>query len=237
MERRHPEMLNPANRNNKHLVFKWLDEVVHHRTILDAVEDLIGPNILVWGSVLFIKEPDSEAFVSWHQDMTYAPLDPYDGVTAWLELTASNQESGCMQMVPGSHHDPIRTHHDRYGEHNILTRGQTIEGLDETQAVDVILEPGQISLHHGCTIHSSTPNRSSKRRIGIAIQQYLPTHVREVNGRGYAQLARGKDGHDHFEHQPRPQADMTPQSIAVQTLTNEHCANFLYKDASQKRAY
>ena len=170
MERRYPNEVNPENRNNAHLVFKCLDGVAHHRVILDAVEDLIGQNILVWGSVLFIKEPQTKAFVSWHQDMTYPSLHPHDGVTAWLALTASNRESGCVQMMPGSHHDPIRVHHDRYGEHNILTRGQTIEGLDETQAVNVVLEPGQMSLHHGRTIHGSTPNRSSERRIGIAIQ-------------------------------------------------------------------
>ena len=237
VEDRFPEEVNSQNRNNNHLVFKCLDEVVHHPIILDAVEDLIGPNILVWGSVLFIKEPDSKAFVSWHQDMTYPPLDPHDGVTAWLALTTSDKDSGCMQMMLGSHHAEIRIHHDRYGEHNILTRGQTIEGLDQSQAVDIVLEPGQISLHHGRTIHSSTPNCSANRRIGIAVQQYLPTHVRELDRRGFAQLARGSDEHRHFDHLPRPVDDMTAEAVAARAMNNEHWANFLYKGATQKRAY
>ena len=236
-ERRYPKALNAQKRTKAHLLFKWIDDLMRHRVLADAVEDLIGPDILAWGTVLFIKEPDSKAFVSWHQDMTYPPLDPHDGVTAWLALTASHRESGCMRMMPGSHHGGIRAHHDRYGEHNILTRGQTVEDLDESLAVEVILEPGQISLHHGRTIHSSTPNRSKNRRIGIAIQQYLPTHVQELPAGGFAQLARGRDPHGHFERVPRPSHDMTRESIAAREATNAHWAEFLYQGAIRRRAY
>ena len=236
-ERRYPQAVNAENRNNAHLAFKCVDEIAHHPSILDAVEDLIGPNILVWGTVLFIKEPGSQAFVSWHQDMTYPPLDPHDGVTAWLALTTSDRESGCMRMVPGSHRGGIRVHHDRYGEHNILTRGQTVEDLDESLAVDVILEPGQISLQHGRTIHSSAANRSKHRRIGVAIQQYLPTHVRELNQRGFAQLARGRDTHVHFAMLPRLKHDMTQEAVAARKIANAHWADFLYQGATERRAY
>ena len=236
-EQRYPHAVNAENRNNAHLVLKCVDEIAHHPSMLDAVEDLIGPDILIWGTVLFIKEPDSKAFVSWHQDMTYPPLHPHDGVTAWLALTPSNRESGCMRMIPGSHRGGIRAHHDRYGDHNILTRGQTVEGLDESLAVDVILEPGQISLHHGRTIHGSPANRSDHRRIGIAIQQYLPPHVKELHERGFAQLARGCDAHGHFTMIPRPEHDMTRAGIAARDSTNAHWVDFLYHGATERRTY
>jgi len=236
-ESRYPETVNAQNRNNSHLALKCVDEIVHHAGILDAIEDLIGPDILAWGSVLFIKDPDAKSFVSWHQDMTYLPLTPRDGVTAWLALTPSNRFNGCMQMMPGSHIDGIQTHHDEFGEDNILTRGQTVADVDESKAVDVVLEPGQISLHHGQTIHSSIPNCSSDRRIGVALQQYLPTHMQEAGRRGFAQLARGVDEFGHFNLLERPASDMTPEAQDARTLNNEHWATMLYKGAAQKRAY
>ena len=236
-ERCYAESINGQNRNNTHVTLKCMDELVHHGAILDAVEDVIGPNILAWGTVLFIKAPDAKSFVSWHQDVTYMPLEPNDGVTPWLALTPSNRTTGCMQMIPGSHKQDIVTHEDHFGDDNILTRGQTIAQVDETQAVDLILDPGQISLHHGRTIHSSAPNFSGKRRVGVAMQQFLPPHVRERNGRGFAQLARGKDEHNHFDLIERPAADMTPESQRIRGEVNEHWSALLYVGADKKRAY
>ena len=237
VECRYPDAVNAHNRNNSHITFTCLDDIVHHSAILDAVEDLIGPNFLVWGSVLFIKEPDARGFVSWHQDMTYIPMEPHDGVTAWLALSPSNCENGCMKMVPGSHRTGIQTHHDRFGEDNILTRGQTIEGIDQVSTVDLILEPGQISLHHGHTIHGSSPNRSNDRRIGIAIQQYVPTHARETKVKGFVQLVRGRDDYGHFEIIPRPKVDMSPEAVAVRDKVNAHWADLLYDGAAERRAF
>ena len=236
-EARYPEALGPTARNNAHLAFTFMDEMVHHPAILDAVEDLIGPDILCWGSVLFIKEPESAGFVSWHQDLNYTPLEPHDGVSTWLALSPSNRESGCMQMLPGSHREGVRDQTDTFHDHNILTRGQTIEGLDTSTAVDLLLEPGQISLHHGRTIHSSQPNRSPDRRIGVVVQQYVPPHVRERDGRGYARLVRGEDRCRHFESCPRPRRDMAPEDAARRDAVNTHWADFLYRGARQRRAY
>ena len=236
-EARHPEALGATARNNAHLAFTFVDEIIHHSAILDAVEDLIGPDILCWGTVLFIKEPESSGFVSWHQDLNYTPIEPHDGVTAWLALSPSNRESGCMQMLPGSHRHGVRDQTDTFHRHNILTRGQTIEGLDTSRAVDLLLEPGQISLHHGRTIHSSQPNRSRERRIGVVIQQFVPPHVRERDGGGYAQLVRGEDRYRHFEGWPRPRRDMDPKDAAQRETVNAHWADFLYRGARQQRAY
>ena len=236
-EARHPESLGPTMRNNAHVAFPFLDEIIHHPPLLDAVEDLIGPDILCWGTVLFIKEPGTPAFVSWHQDLNYTPIEPPDGVTAWLALSPSNRESGCMRMLPGSHLRGMRRQTDTFHEHNILTRGQRIDGLDTSGAVDLLLEPGQISLHHGRTIHGSMPNRSRDRRIGVAIQQYVPPHVREREGGGYARLVRGEDRCRHFRSWPRPPRDMAPENAALRDEINAHWADFLYRGASRRRAY
>ena len=236
-EATYPDALGPTERNNAHLAFTFMDEIVHHPAILDAVEDLIGPDILCWGSVLFIKEPESSGFVSWHQDLNYTPLEPHDGVSTWLALSPSNRESGCMQMLPGTHREGVREQSDTFHEHNILTRGQTIENLDTSRAVDLLLEPGQISLHHGRTIHSSQPNRSRDRRIGVVVQQYIPPRMRERDGRGYAVLVRGTDPCQHFESCPRPRRDMAPEDAARRDAINAHWADFLYRGASRRRAY
>ena len=236
-EARYPEAIGPTMRNNAHIAFTFLDEIIHHPALLDAVEDLIGPDILCWGTVLFIKEPESPAFVSWHQDLTYTPIEPHDGVTAWLALSPSNREAGCMRMLPGSHLGGMRHQIDTFHEDNILTRGQCIEGIDPSAAADLLLEPGQISLHHGRTIHGSMPNRSRDRRIGVAIQQYVPPHVREREGGGYARLVRGEDRYRHFRSWPRPSRDMVPESAALRDEVNAHWADFLYRGARRKRAY
>ena len=236
-EARYPEALGATSRNNAHIAFTFMDEIIHHPALLDAVEDLIGPDILCWGTVLFIKEPDTPGYVSWHQDLNYTPIEPHDGVTAWLALSPSNRVSGCMQMLPGTHREGVREQIDTFHADNILTRGQTIQGLDTSRAVDLLLEPGQISLHHGRTIHSSQPNRSPDRRIGVAIQQFVPPHVRERDGRGYALLVRGRDSYRHFESLPRPRRDMAPQDAARRDAVNAHWADFLYRGARQRRAY
>ena len=236
-EARFPEALGATARNNAHLAFTFVDEIVHHPAILDAVEDLIGPDILCWGTVLFIKDPESPAYVSWHQDLNYTPIEPHDGGTAGLALSPSNRESGCMRMLPGTHREGVREQSDTFHEHNILTRGQAIEDLDTSGAVDLLLEPGQISLHHGRTIHSSQPNRSRERRIGVVVQQYVPPHVRERDGRGYARLVRGVDRYRHFESWPRPRRDMAPEDAARRDAVNAHWADFLYRGASWRRAY
>ena len=236
-EARHPEALGATSRNNAHIAFTFLDEIIHHPALLDAVEDLIGPDILCWGTVLFIKEPDTPGYVSWHQDLNYTPIEPHDGVTAWLALSPSNRESGCMRMLPGTHREGVREQIDTFHADNILTRGQTIQDLDTSRAVDLLLEPGQISLHHGRTIHSSQPNQSPDRRIGVAIQQFVPPHVRERDGRGYAVLVRGRDRYRHFESLPRPRRDMAPEDAARRDAVNAHWADFLYRGARQRRAY
>ena len=236
-ELEYPDELNPENRNNPHLSFRFLDELVHHPLILDTVEDLIGPVFSLWGSVLFIKEPHSSHFVSWHQDATYMGITPHDYVTPWLALTPSNLETGCMSMIPGSHKEPIRPHAETFHEDNILTRGQEIQTVDESIAVDLILRPGQMSLHHAKIIHGSQPNRSQQRRVGYAMQAFMPIGARQTLGENYWLPMRGDCAQPDFIELRRPAADMDSTSVGERNKVNRNWADILYQGARKTRAY
>jgi non-heme Fe2+,alpha-ketoglutarate-dependent halogenase len=195
-------------RVKSHLLFTWSDRIVHHPAVLDAVEDLIGPNILCWTTNFFIKEASSPGFVSWHQDAAYWGLEPEEVVTAWVALSPSDSVSGCMKVLPGSHFESHLPHVDTFAENNLLTRGQEIAvEVDESRTVAMPLQPGEMSLHHIRLVHGSAPNHSHDRRIGLAVR-YLPTHVRQTKIRDSAMLVRGVDEHGHFDLEPRPQRDL-----------------------------
>lgn len=236
-EKDYPQALNAENRNNPHLSFCFLDELAHHPIVLDVVEDLIGPDISLWGSVLFIKEPSSPHYVSWHQDVTYMGIKPHNFVTPWIALSPSNLESGGMSMIPGSHRQQIQKHEETFAEDNILTRGQIINNVDESLAVDLILRPGQMSVHHAEVIHGSKPNLSQQRRIGYALQAYMPPPIRQVLGENYWLPVRGKDWHDNTPRLTRPKVDMDADSIANRKRANDNWADILYQGAEKKRAY
>ena len=233
-EAKWPDAFEGAGRNNAHLNLKCLDEIVHNTTLVDAVEDLIGPDILNYGTVLFIKEAHDPGYVSWHQDARYMGLEPHLGITAWVALSASDDVSGCMRMIPGSH-EHLMEHDDTFAEQNILTRGQEVPGIDPSRAVSLALRPGQMSIHGARVIHSSQPNRSHDRRIGFAIQQYLPPHVAQTIRRTAAQLIRGNDPHGNFDLVGRPEIDMAPEDLAVRDRVNKTWAEILYDGATQRR--
>ena len=197
-------------RQKSHLLFTWLNDLIRHRLILDAVEDVIGPDILCWGTSFFIKEPRNPAFVSWHQDSTYWGLDPADIVTAWVALSDSTTENGAMRVVPGSHTMAQVPHRDTFRPQNLLSRGQEIMvEVDAARADTLVLRAGEMSLHHVRLIHGSDPNPSNERRIGFAIR-YLPTYVRQVAGsHDWATLVRGVDHHGNFELEQGPDGDMS----------------------------
>ena len=235
-EAKWPEQMVGQGRNNAHLTLMCLDRVVHDPRIVDVAQSIVGPDIMVNATVLFIKEAHDPGFVSWHQDGKYMGLEPMTGVTAWLALSPSNTISGCMRMIPGSHQDGMRDHDDTFGDDNILTRGQQIHGLDESKAVDLVLRPGQMSLHNRQVAHASMPNRSADRRIGFAIQSYLSPDVRQVLGRSLVQHVRGEIPPGHHEIVPRPSGDMTPAAIAARDEMNQVYADILYHGAEKRRA-
>lgn len=237
-ERDYPEHINPEKRNNAHLCFSFLDELAFHPIIVGAVEDLLGPNLSLWASVLFIKEPSSPHFVSWHQDATYMGMSSNDFVTPWLALTPSTTETGCMSMIPGSHKKHIQRHSDTFGEHNILTRGQQIEKVDETASVDIVLRPGQMSLHHAEVIHGSRPNHSNRRRVGFALQSYMRPDVKQLIGDNYWLDIQGvNDRGEQSISLQRPESDAALADVQMRNRVDENLSNILYHGANQKRSY
>jgi hypothetical protein len=222
-------------RHKCHLLFTWIDEIVHNPKILDAVEDILGPDLLAWSSSFFIKEARDPGYVSWHQDSTYWGLSSPDVVTAWVALSPSTLEAGAMRVIPGSHlHDQI-PHRDTFNKDNMLTRGQEVAvEVDAAKAVDMPLRPGEFSLHHVRLVHGSEPNRSDDRRIGLAIR-YIPTHVRQVEGNAdSATLVRGVDRFHNFEAEPRPEADMAPEMLALHDAITERQARILYRGTDKQ---
>jgi non-haem Fe2+, alpha-ketoglutarate-dependent halogenase len=190
---------------------------VRHPRILDLVEDVIGPDILVFHTTAWLKPPHSENYVPWHQDATYFGLAPFEHVTAWVALTPSRAESGCVRVIPGFHHKGQLAHVDDHNDPlTMLSRGQTLaENIREVDAVDLVMEPGDVSLHHTLIAHSSGPNRSDDWRIGIGIS-YIPTRVRHIGPtRLSATLARGTDRFHHFDHEAAPQAELDAAALAV----------------------
>lgn len=237
-ERLYPEHLNAENRNNAHLVFDFLDELAFNQSIVDMVEDLIGPDFSLWGSVLFIKDPGTKHFVSWHQDATYMGMTSNGFVTPWIALSPSTLETGCMSMIPGSHKSKIRPHDDTFAEDNILTRGQVVKNVDESEAVDLILKPGQMSLHHGEIVHGSQPNLSQDRRIGFALQSYMPNSIRQHIGKNMWLPVRGEASKEPDQIELiRPANNMDAAAIAQREVVNQNFGDILYHGASQRRNY
>ena len=238
VEAEFPEEINAENRNNLHLSFAFLDKLAHNKIIVDAIEDLIGPNISLWASVMFIKEPSSKHYVSWHQDATYMGLDSMNFPTPWIALSPSNKETGCMTMISGSHKLKIQEHEDTFAENNILTRGQVIQNVNESRAVDLILEPGQMSIHHGAVIHGSQPNKGNQRRIGFSLQSYMPNDVSQVVGRNIWTHVRGQKREDKDGLMlDRPRFNMDPTTVAQRKLANDNLSSILYKGSKEKRNY
>ena len=221
-------------RHKSHLLFSWLGDLVRKERIVDAIEDLYGPNLLCWTTNFFIKEANTPAFVSWHQDSTYWGLDKPDVVTAWIALTPSNKSNGAMDFIPGTHTSEQVPHRDTFAKDNLLTRGQEIAvEVDAKQAVTIELKPGEMSLHHVRLVHGSPPNPSEDRRIGFAIR-YVPTTVAQVAGEDSATLVRGVDEHHHFAPEPRPASDMDPAFVALHKRIAERNAQILYRGTEVK---
>lgn len=198
-----------AARFKNHLLLTWVNDLVRHPAILDAVEDLIGPDILCYTSTFFVKEPDSPSVAAWHQDATYFGLRPHDHVTAWLALTESTPQSGCLEFLPARNAARQYKHRNNAIEHSVNGGRQAIvEDFDLEGAAMAPLRPGTFSLHNTLCIHRSAPNLSPNRRIGIGIS-YVPTSVKHIGSQQMpAMLVRGRDEYGHFALEPDPASDL-----------------------------
>ena len=211
-----------------HCVFRWAYEIATHPTVLDVVEKLIGPNILVFGSRPWNKHAHDERYVAWHQDNSYYGLDPHDEVAIWVALTESTTENGCLRYVPGSHHWGDQVHTIVGNPNNRLTRGQEITTVDESVAVDGVLRPGEAGFHHERTVHGSKGNTSGQRRLGFQVN-YIPTHVKSTIGRRSALLVRGVDEYRHWDEDPIPRYDLDPLGLAA----NDAVTAVYYRNRTQ----
>jgi len=212
-----------------HLRLAMLAEVARHPAILDAVEAIIGPDILVFTSTVWAKEPRDRHYVSWHQDSAYFGLEPHEEVTAWVALSDSRRDNGCLRVVPKSHLAADFDHKETFHPDNLLIRGQSIAGISEEAALDVELEPGEFSLHHERMVHGSLPNASARPRIGYAVF-YIPPHVRSTLGRRTALLVRGRDAYGHWDPDPVPQGDDDP---AIAAFMRESFLSYRDQEASR----
>ncbi|MGH8487905.1 MAG: phytanoyl-CoA dioxygenase family protein [Gammaproteobacteria bacterium] len=154
-----------------HLFFNWAHRLVAHEGLLNAVEGILGDNILIDGTLVFYKPPRDTSFVSWHQDSVYSGWNLTPSTSAWIALTASHHANGCMRMIPGSHKQGLLDHANVRNDTNLLMRGERVKmAVDESQAVDVVLQPGEMSFHQSNLVHGSNPNTSDEPRIGFIVR-------------------------------------------------------------------
>ena len=236
IEKEIPNEIDKSGRYNVHLISPKLDSIVHNSKILDVVESIIGKDILVCSTTLFIKNPNEEGFVSYHQDAKYIGLEPHNWVTAWVALTDSFEENGCIKMWPKSHLE-IKDHNEKFNKGNLLTRGQTVENVPENETKLVELKAGQMSLHHPKIVHGSGINRSNDRRIGFVIQSYIGTNVKQTLGKNSVQLARGEDKFNYHEIIKRTDVLMSKKNISLRNRENKYLQEIFYKGSSQKGSY
>ncbi len=202
-------------RKKGHLKLMAIYNLVSHPAILDAVESVIGPNILCWATSLFVKDPYDPGFVAWHQDSHYWELEPDDVVSAWIALAPSTLENGAMRVIPSTHlTSPFDHRASAADSANMLSgREEIAVDIDESQAVDLVLRQGEMSLHHVKIVHGSPPNRSAARRYGLAIR-YVAPHVRNEDKWTSALLVRGRNEPSNFMPDPVPTRDMDPDIVA-----------------------
>jgi|TARA_B100001540_G_scaffold73306_1_gene66271 non-heme Fe2+,alpha-ketoglutarate-dependent halogenase len=237
IEKKWPDELKGLGRNYIHLISHIFDKVSHNPKILDAVESIIGKDILICGTTLFIKNPKEKGFVSFHQDAKYIGLEPYNWVTAWIAVTDTNEENGCMRMWSGSHKYELKYHNQKFDENNLLTRGQTIENVPYNETKPVVLKSGQMSLHHPTIVHGSGLNKSNDRRIGFVIQSYIGTNVNQVLGKMYVQQARGEDRYKYHEHVERAQELMSQSGIKTRKKANDELSKIFYSGSEKIGKY
>jgi len=221
-EARRGAKLDFPERSKSYLLFDWADAIVHHPAVLDAVEDLIGPDILVYHLTMHIKEPGSDGHIVWHQDDDYFHLAPAEHVTAWVALSDATAATGCMRMIPGLHHEGLLPHMEDPKPDHLIRLGKGIYGRWSDTDGDLVPVPaGSMSLHHTHTPHASGPNLGADRRIGVGVS-YIPAHVRpEREPRSSALLVRGEDRFGHFHPETRLKASESADAWAAHAKAND----------------
>ena len=215
-----------------HMICPWVDEMIREPLILDATEDLIGPDILCWGTSLRAKAADGKTFAGWHQDTAYADVRPIVVIVA-LALSPSRAENGCIRAIPGSHQGPLLPHKEAFKTDSLLSREQYIDApLDHAAAVDLALEPGEIALFNNAIIHGSKPNFGGDRRI-LFLLEMVPTHAYQHSPRESAILVRGQDAYGNFDPDPPPRQEMGAAELAAWERAVAIQASVLFRGAER----
>jgi hypothetical protein len=234
VERQEGGKLSNQSNQKPYLLFPFLAEVIRDARILDVAESVLGPDLLCWAGGFFAKDPGDGKIISWHQDSTYWGLSEPDVASAWLALTPSTVESGCMRVIPGTHTTDQLPHRDTFAANNMLSRGQEVAvQVNEADAHDIVLRPGEMSLHHVRLVHGSATNRAAHRRVGFVIR-YIPTRLRQVAGSAdSATLVRGEDRYGNFAPEPRPAIDRDPACVEFHREMMARTLAYLYAGAAQ----
>lgn len=211
-----------------HLLYSWVADLIRTPSVYEPVREILGPDIMCWGTDLWVKEANSEKFVSWHQDSEYWGIDSDHLITAWVALSPATVESGCMRMLPGSHKQPGMQHTDTFQEDNLLTRGQTIFDVNEDMAVNIEVDTGEAVYFAYRIAHASHPNRSDDRRIGVAIRYITPEARQTKSDWDTATLICGEDRYGHFVQEPKPSVDFDLVAVEFHKKSNENYRQILY---------
>ena len=215
-----------------HMICPWIDDMIREQGILDAVEDLIGPNILCWGTSLRAKASDGKTFAGWHQDTAYADVKPIVVIVA-LALSPCRTVNGCIRGIPGSHQGPLLPHREAFGTNSLLSREQYIEAaIDESKAIDFELDPGEMALFNNAICHSSNPNFGSDRRI-IFLLEMIPTSAYQHFPRESASLIRGSDSFGNFDTDPRPRIELGTAEVEAWERAVAIQASVLFRGAGR----
>lgn len=194
----------PKRFDRLHLFFDWANQIVTHDTLLDVVEGILGGDILVYGTLVLSKQPNDSNYVSWHQDSFYSGLHLTPSTSAWIALTPSHQANGCMRVIPGSHKLGALDHDNVPDDPHLLNRrGERIKlEVNESEAVDVVLPPGQMSLHESTIVHGSNPNTSDEPRIGFIVR-FVTSRMKNPNTRLLRVRGNGDCSHLDLAEPPR----------------------------------
>jgi len=215
-----------------HMICPWVDEMIREPAILDATEDLLGPDILCWGTSLRAKAADGKTFAGWHQDTAYADVKPIVVIVA-LALSPAGPGNGCIRGIPGSHLGPLLAHKEAFKTDSLLSREQYIDAeFDRSSAVDFALEPGEIALFNNAIVHGSNPNFGADRRI-LFLLEMVPTRAWQHAPRESAILVRGTDAYGNFDAAPRPRHEMGAAELAAWQRAVEIQASVLFRGATR----
>ncbi|MEL0019421.1 MAG: phytanoyl-CoA dioxygenase family protein [Rickettsiales bacterium] len=216
------------------------DGLTRNPNLIAAASQILGPDLMVWSAGLFIKEANSAKVVTWHQDLTYWGLDDAEEVTCWVALSPATLASGCMRFVPGSHTKQLVPHKDTFDDNNLLSRGQEIAvAVDDSDGIDIVLDTGQASMHHGHLFHASGPNTTGDRRIGVAIRYIKPSMRQESGDKSVVAHVSGKDDYGHFTVAGPPKGRLSEQDFELcrQDAAIKRRVLYAGADASKGKRY